>query len=788
MVVLIIGRSIELVVAELACLRLGAAYVPIDPRQPPLRIQAISNATSSTVEITLGPERDFVIEESPNAATDAKQGQPVPPAAMPAYVIFTSGSTGAPKGVIVSHSAIARLVRDQDLVAIGPTDTVAFASNPSFDASTWEVWGALANGATLVVLDDDTITSAHRLASAIARERITAMFLTTSLFNFIAYEEPSAFRGLRYLIFGGEACDIDAVRRVVERGGVRHLINGYGPTESTTFALWWEVRESDIVGGSLRRSSLPIGLPLNGTTIAVVGADDRPVATGDPGELLLGGSGLALGYLADEALTSERFVYRDGERWYRTGDLVRRRRGGAVDYLGRVDRQVKVRGFRIQPEEIEAVLSSYPSVRRAAVLVHRGAISNELHGVVEATGVNPSELRGFLGERLPGVMVPSQISVLERFPINKNGKVDRSALAELVDHRPPTDAPHAALDVDDPIEEIWSRVLGVSDPDPDARFVDLGGHSMLAARIVAEVRSATGIDLPLSILVEHPTLRLLKEAITEHALVGPRSKTLVTLRKGGDRSLWLVHPAGGLLYCFDSMLPRLETARSIRGFIAAGIETGGPWDPSFEAMAAHYFDEMKNFGLDDAPLVLGGFSSGAWVSVEIARLAQAEGIAVGGLVMLDPPVLATSDDRSGARRRLDRLHAGISPQGFFYQVDTLRKRARAKRIEEADASASMSVDVSSALNIDHTIDMLNCYAPVRLEHAVPTLLVQARRAKGPLSRSMVNESCVALVDPDATIIEVQAEHNGPRGMFVDPAVETVSVAVNAFLERLDAPA
>jgi len=372
-------RSPALITAMLAVLAAGAGYVPLDTSYPERRIGFMIEDTRMRAVVTdAGLAARLPAVASPvvriDADADAIARRPDVAPEVPqhagdvAYVIYTSGSTGTPKGVAVDHRAINRLVRDTDYIALGPDDRVAQASNASFDAATFEIWGALANGATLVGIPREILLEPGELAACLRRHRIGALFVTTSLFNQIARAKPDAFATLDHLLFGGEAVDVSAVRRVREHGAPRRLLHVYGPTESTTFATWHLV--TDV---SHDAATIPIGHPLANTTAFVLDRHREPAPLGAPGELYLGGDGLAHGYLGRDELTRERFVdnpFGPG-RLYRTGDLVRQRADGAIEFLGRVDQQIKLRGFRIELGEVEAVLRAHRGIQDAAVALRQ---------------------------------------------------------------------------------------------------------------------------------------------------------------------------------------------------------------------------------------------------------------------------------------------------------------------------------------------------------------------------------------------------------------------------------
>jgi amino acid adenylation domain-containing protein/non-ribosomal peptide synthase protein (TIGR01720 family) len=372
-------RSPRMVVAFLGVLKAGGAFVPLDPSYPPERLAFMTDDAHLDALIT---------ERSPNGPTvrpvatvnlerDAGriEAQPAcnPDVAVDpdnlAYLMYTSGSTGIPKGIGITHRTILKLVLGTDYVQLGRDDVVAQASNASFDAATFEIWGALVNGARLVGVGREDRLSPRALAHKLERDGVTTLFLTTALFNQVATEEPAAFQPLRHLLFGGELVDPHCVRRVLAGGPPARLLHVYGPTEGTTFSSWYLVR--DLPEGE---PTVPIGSPLANTTLHVLDRDLRLVPFGVTGELYVGGEGLARGYHERPSLTAERFVpdpfaTHPGSRLYRTGDLVRRRRDGNIEFVGRVDNQVKLRGFRVELGEIEATLATHPAVRRCAVLL-----------------------------------------------------------------------------------------------------------------------------------------------------------------------------------------------------------------------------------------------------------------------------------------------------------------------------------------------------------------------------------------------------------------------------------
>ena len=519
----LLERSIEMVVSLLAILKAGAAYVPLDPSYPQERLAFMIEDAQLSVLLA---ETHFAGAASVNAleqvcldaeieAIASRPGDNLRSEAIPenlAYIIYTSGSTGLPKGVEIPHYAASRLVCQTNYIRFLDSDCVAYASNASFDAAIWEVWGALLHGARLVLVSKDVVLSPPELASHIEEQGITVMFLTTSLFNQVALSEPQAFRALRCVMFGGEAADTHALREVLKHGAPEYLLNGYGPTENTTFSTSYRVRE---IAESAR--TIPIGRPIANSQAYALDRELKPVAVGVTGELYLGGDGLARNYRNRPALTAERFIphpfsHTAGARLYRTGDLARYRADGEIEFLGRADYQVKVRGFRIELGEIESVLSLHRHVREAVVVAQETTAGEKrLVAYVVFEGVeelSTSELRRHLAEKLPEQMIPSVFVQLKELPLTPNGKVDRRALPEPDASRPEQDGAYVAprTAVEEALCDVWQQVLGLERVGINDKFFELGGHSLLATQVVSRIRLQLEVEIPLRSLFELSTI------------------------------------------------------------------------------------------------------------------------------------------------------------------------------------------------------------------------------------------------------------------------------------------
>ncbi|HEU0053791.1 MAG TPA: amino acid adenylation domain-containing protein, partial [Longimicrobium sp.] len=427
-----------------------------------------------------------------------------------AYVMYTSGSTGTPKGVAVEHRGVVRLVRGANYVELGPGEVILQAAPVTFDASTFEIWGALLNGGRLVLLPG-AAASLEELGRAIVSHRVSTLWLTASLFGAMVEERLEDLRGVRQLLAGGDVLPVEAVRRVKERIPGCRLVNGYGPTENTTFTC------CHTVPGEWDGGPVPIGRPVSGTRVYVLDEGGRPVPAGVPGELHAGGAGVGRGYLGRPALTAERFVPdpfgEPGARLYRTGDRVRWRADGVLEYLSRLDRQVKVRGFRVEPGEVEAALRRHAAVRECVVAAREDAPGDRRLVAYVVGEIDGEALRAHLARLLPDYMLPAAFVVLDAFPLLPSGKVDVRALPAPAYAAPEAEYVAPRTPREEVLAGIWAEVLRAERVGARDDFFALGGHSLLATRVVSRVREAFGVEIPLRAVFETPTVAGLAEAV-----------------------------------------------------------------------------------------------------------------------------------------------------------------------------------------------------------------------------------------------------------------------------------
>ncbi|OYE03038.1 non-ribosomal peptide synthetase [Nostoc sp. 'Peltigera membranacea cyanobiont' 232] len=573
-----VERSLYMVVGLLGILKAGGAYVPLDPAYPIERLAFMLEDSSVPVLLTqaqqleklpLHSARVVCLDSDWSEIARHSSENPISEVASDtlAYVIYTSGSTGKPKGVAVPHRAVNRLAINTNYINLEPLDVVAQVSNCSFDAATFEIWGALLNGARLVVITKHVALSPQDFAAQIHSLGITVLFLTTALFNQIVSVVPSAFHSVQHLLFGGEAVDTRWVKEVLKNGPPQRLLHVYGPTESTTFTSWYLIQ--DVPQGT---TTIPIGRPIANTQVYLLDEKLQPVPIGVPGELYIGGDGLARGYLNRPDLTDEKFIPNPwsnqlGSRLYKTGDKARYLSDGNIEFLGRIDNQVKIRGFRIELGEIEAALLQHPKVRDAVVIVREDTYGDkrlvayivsqpQISTAPAIPGDSYAEhnsqwqtlyektdsqtlthhnqnfninqplqgkvgqkliplLRSFLQEKLPDYMVPNAFMLLDTLPLTPNGKIDRHSLPvpNFTRLNLPENFVAPSTHVEKVLAEIWSQVLGVEQVGIYDKFLELGGHSLLAIQIVSRLRDILKVELPVDSLFGSPTIAELLERI-----------------------------------------------------------------------------------------------------------------------------------------------------------------------------------------------------------------------------------------------------------------------------------
>ncbi len=526
------GHDFELVISILAILKLGAAYIPIDPNAPAQHINliledslpeiilvrkeyepritsAIANNTRRYQTLNLNEIQDFLNSENDNNIPQFFSPESV------AYIIYTSGSTGKPKGVMVAHYSISRLIINTNYINIMPSDRIAQAASIGFDAATFEIWGALLNGACLIGVSRDTLLNAALFSKFLKTESISALWLTSALFNQYISTNPAMFSYLKYLLVGGDILNMEKIKTLLEcpQGIPKYFLNGYGPTESTTFATTYLITKE-----TLKKGSVPIGKPIANTTVYVLDEWLNPVPIGIPGELYIGGDGLAIGYLNQEILTDKKFIpnpFIKGakEKLYKTGDSVCWSPDGSLEFLGRKDNQIKIRGFRVELDAVQSHILQYKSVSQCIVKSYSNPEQTKTIVAylipTNRESFSVEQVREYLNQHLPSYMIPSSFVVLDKFPVTQNGKIDYNVLtASKIDNEISESIGNTAENkIEKIIANIWKNILEVPTININDNFFDAGGNSLLLMVIHSNLEKAFKRTIPVNILFTNTTIK-----------------------------------------------------------------------------------------------------------------------------------------------------------------------------------------------------------------------------------------------------------------------------------------
>lgn len=632
---LCVDRSLDLIVAILGILKAGGVYLPVDPNDPYQRLEYKLTCAKNGFLVTQMQWRELInvtgtrvicLDTDTAKLCDQSRSNPslnVSPDSL-AYVMFTSGSTGQPKGVMIRHSSIARLVFGNQYANFGSDRVFLQLAPVSFDASTFEIWGSLLHGAKLVIAPPGLLDF-QLLEELLKRHRVTTLWLTAALFNQVVEQCPQALSSVEEILTGGEALSVRHIRLAQSQLGSRvQLINGYGPTECTTFATCYRI-PAKLDGET---EFISIGSPIANTQAYVLDDHGQLVPVGVPGELYLGGVGLARGYLNRPELTVKKFVLNPfsaepESRLYRTGDKCRWRTDGTLDYLGRFDDQVKLRGFRIELGEIESLLVQHPSVAQCVVMLREDRPGDKrlvaYYSCVENTPIDFTILSSHLRTRLPEYMIPSAFICLQTFPLLPSGKINRRALPvpeeSLSDRRNLYVAPRNPLE--EQLANIWSEVLGVKRVGMHDNFFDLGGHSLLAIQLFFRIEKAFGRKLPLAVLFQHGTIDHLG-TLLEAPVSATEIATVIPLQPGRDgRTLFLLPSITGELMISKILVEELGKRFPIMGIQPSFTIENLEQFKDFRTTARHIVKALRSYQ-SHGPYALAGFSYGGMLAFEVA--------------------------------------------------------------------------------------------------------------------------------------------------------------------------
>lgn len=645
-------RSTNMITSMLAILKVGAVYVPIDPEYPKTRKDYMIDNTGTEIMLS-DPGIDLEINESivkleideDTMTSDVDsfkenikiEGQP----GDMAYIIYTSGSTGKPKGVCITNRSVIRLVKNTNYVDITNDDVFLQASTVSFDAATFEIWGSLLNGAKLVLVSELTPTL-NDIASSIKKYGITTMWLTSGLFNIFVENNLSDLDGVKNLLVGGDVVSIEHARKALDLPGL-NLINGYGPTENTTFTCWHPINIEDTMSGAI-----PIGKPISNTKVYILDSnlDIAPINT--TGELYISGDGLSTGYLNDHELTKEKHInnpFNKNELLYKSGDLVSWDIQGNIHFKGRVDNQVKVNGYRIEVEEIEKITLGIEEVNQAVVVTRKNKdnLYELVLYVVSNENISTDDVKDYLIKKIPRYMIPSRIIKIDDLKLTINGKVDRKALlSELNEENSKVEILKPKDQVEEEIYTIWKEVLNENNFGVTDNFYDLGGHSLKSLRIISKVEEKFNVRISVNDFYNNLTILELSEFIKLNAssgnsIIDDEHLVLIRSSKDSDKKIFVFHGGNGEIYANVNFIGNLQYEAEYWGIRMNGFKPFGE-QYDMNELASAYIESMKKIQ-KNGPYQLMGWSFGGNIIIEVANQLEKMGEIVENLYIFDsiPP-------------------------------------------------------------------------------------------------------------------------------------------------------
>jgi len=632
---IMVERSLEMIVGILGILKAGGAYVPIDPDYPEERIRYMLDDAGAKLLLSQSHLQQYVphgrkvfyLDEQCSYHKDGSNLENTVEPTHLAYVIYTSGTTGKPKGVMIEHRNVVRLVKQTDYVELNEDTRILQTGNIAFDASTFEIWGSLLNGGQLYLAQNEKILNSTTLKQLIKRYSINTMWLTSPLFNQLSQQDRHLFEHLKTLIIGGDVLSVSHVNEVKGNCPMLKMVNGYGPTENTTFSTTFTISGEQI-------NSVPIGRPIANSKAYIMNHSMQLQPIGVWGELMVAGDGVGRGYLNQPDLTAEKFLdnpFVPGERMYRTGDLARWLPDGNIEYLGRIDHQVKIRGYRIEIGEVETALLNISEVQEAIVIAREGEDGAKALCAyfVASRPYHISEMKEQLSKQLPNYMIPSYFIQLEKMPLTPNGKIDRKALpapeGEFQKRREYT-APRNTIEAK--LAEIWQEVLGVAQVGVKDNFFDIGGHSIKILKLIQCINDQMDIEINFQTIFYTPTIELMALQLMN---ANPRLKDktrFIPLNQNGEINVFCFPPPTGLGIIYFEMAKLLENECIVH--VTDFIDDYDDHDE----MLNEYVDQITNIQ-SEGPYILFGYSGGGNLAFEVAKTMKQRGMQVSDIIMLD---------------------------------------------------------------------------------------------------------------------------------------------------------
>lgn len=630
-----IKQSINFIASILGVLKAGCAYLPLDPELPEDRFNYILADSSAKIIITKEKNNEYFnknillmhVSNQEKTSSDISKILVNRNEDDCAYIMYTSGSTGKPKGVMIADRGIIRLVVNPNYMVISEEDKFAQLSSLSFDASTFEIWGALLNGASISIIAKNNFLDPVVFDDLIRKHNITTMWITTSLLNFITSQLPGAFSNIKYLLFGGEKVTPHFIKEIIKHGKPKHLLHAYGPTENTTFSTCYEVNNLNEI-----TETIPIGKAISNSVCYVISEDGKLVDAGNKGELYVGGLGIAIGYHNLPELNKQKFVRniydRNGPIYlYKTGDIVRLLPSGDIEYIARTDELLKIRGYLVELNEIRSIISGYPLISEVFITTINNP--DEYLSIVaficpkNGIEINIPELQKYMHKQLPNYMIPSHIKVIDKMPITENGKVNKKTLLNSLDIRSTLQISDSSKD--QPIEikilKIWRDILKQPLLKKEDNFFHFGGHSFIAYKAITNINEILFLNLKLHNMFEYPTVEALCGYINStHNTREQLSSTpnITSINGNGNRAPIYIIPPFEFLHTLLEFARKFEPEQPVYAFDPDYINNSNTTNYSFEDIARIYVEDLIKI-TKEGPVLLCGWSLGGAIAFEMAR-------------------------------------------------------------------------------------------------------------------------------------------------------------------------